>query len=236
MSAVVRLAGNLIEARIEMGESQRGLARICGMDYSTISRIESADRVPSALHLAKMLNAFKDAGLEIDLAKWAPVIEEGAQCVTTPHPDGLRVALAQGATLTITPDLAAALSGRNWQAQSSHSRRSVAGMPTPRGIRTKGDLCDAMVQMWEAVQGPSPRTMAKVVLRHVMTEHDEVPVPDLGKSTFYTMHRSLHEDRVVPRKVDNFRAWVVGCGQAKKLAQWTDAYHRAMQAPEPEED
>lgn len=40
---------------------------------------------------------------------------------------------------------------------------SVAGMPHPRGVRTKDELCEAMKQMWRQSGYRSAREMALVV-------------------------------------------------------------------------
>lgn len=58
MSARVRLAGRLIEERVAQGLSQRQLARNSGIEVSSISRIEDAQRIPSAMTLVKLASVF----------------------------------------------------------------------------------------------------------------------------------------------------------------------------------
>ncbi|MER6789520.1 helix-turn-helix transcriptional regulator [Streptomyces sp. NPDC000658] len=226
MSAGVRLAGNLIESRIEMGKSQRGLALICGMDFTTISRIEAAERVPSALHLTKMLNAFtNEGGLILDPQKWEQIIHEGTQCKATFHPDG-RVTVA-------APSTDALPHGRN--ASSNYS--SVAGRLKPRGVHSKTDLCEAMDQMWRSALFPSARqmeTVLEVYTQRIRRLGPFLPtVPFLGRTTLNSMRRGVQQDPpVFPKKVSNFRSFVVACGLEDQLEPWTQAWHRADETPD----
>lgn len=56
----------------------------------------------------------------------------------------------------------------------------------------------------------------------------------LGKSTFSMMRSGVlkSEDPVFPKKLDNFKAFVVACGLQDKLKPWTAAWHRAEATPD----
>ncbi|WP_432089109.1 helix-turn-helix domain-containing protein [Streptomyces sp. bgisy095] len=236
MSAGVRLAGRIIETRLEMGQSQRGLAEICNMDFSTISRIESAERVPSALHLCKLLNAFVSGGLKLDTEKWATIVKEATGCTVTFRPDGhvgvkAPTGMPEG---PITPDAAKRLMN-NKAALRAYSSYAVSGMPNPRNVQTRRDLCEAMEQMWRMSGYRSAREMERALGTYArFYRHDpEMGVPPLGRTTLNTMLRGVQreEDPVFPKKLDKFKAFMIACGLRNNHAPWVAAWHRAVKAP-----
>ncbi|MEU4039668.1 hypothetical protein [Streptomyces collinus] len=104
-------------------------------------------------------------------------------------------------------------------------------------MRSKLDLCEAMEQMWRAALFPSAREMERALQRYTRWTRrlgqPLSPIPDLGRTTLNTMRRSVQQDPpVLPKKVANFQAYVVARGQETKLGAWTEAWHRANQAPD----
>lgn len=237
MTAEVRLAGQLIEARCSIKQSQRGLAVLANLDVSTINRIESAERMPSALHLMKLLNAFLEEGLKLDEALWVKIAKDATGCTVTFRPDGhasvrspAEVPLVRNARGHIT------LNETTFMALKTAAAFSVVGMPSPRGVKTKGDLCEAMKQMWRESGYRSTREMAALVEeyhRYFKGDADKRVLP-LSKSTFGAMRKGVlsDEDPVFPAKLNNFKAFVVACGLQDKLKPWVAAWHRAEAAPE----
>ncbi|WP_073918977.1 helix-turn-helix domain-containing protein [Streptomyces sp. CB02009] len=236
MSAGVRLAGRIIEGRLEMGQSQRGLAEICNMDFSTISRIESAERVPSALHLCKLLNAFVSGGLTLDTETWTTIVREATGCTVVFRPDG-HVGVQAHAGLPegpITPDAAKWLMN-NKAALRAYSSYAVSGLPNPRNVRTRRDLCEAMEQMWRRSGYRSAREMEHALDKYArrFRKDSDKWVPNLGRTTLNTMLRGVQreDDPVFPKKLDNFKAFMIACGHHHILEPWVAAWHRAAKAP-----
>ncbi|MEV5689425.1 helix-turn-helix transcriptional regulator [Streptomyces sp. NPDC052164] len=65
MSNRVRLAGQLIEARLSVGLSMRQFAERSGVDSSSISRFEDAQRLPSLELLEALVSTLQEAGADI---------------------------------------------------------------------------------------------------------------------------------------------------------------------------
>lgn len=65
MSNRVRLAGQLIEARLSVGLSMRQFAASSGVDSSSISRFEDAQRLPSLELLEALVSTLQEAGADI---------------------------------------------------------------------------------------------------------------------------------------------------------------------------
>ncbi|MGW1226604.1 helix-turn-helix domain-containing protein [Streptomyces sp. NPDC002530] len=65
MSDRVRLAGQLIEARLSVSLSMRQLAALSGVDPSSISRFEDAQRLPSSELLQSLTRTLQEAGASI---------------------------------------------------------------------------------------------------------------------------------------------------------------------------
>ena len=66
MSARVRLAGRLIEARVQAGFSQRALSECVLMDPSVLSRIENAMRIPSHEQMRTLMRTLVEAGVKLN--------------------------------------------------------------------------------------------------------------------------------------------------------------------------
>ncbi|MFD4860692.1 helix-turn-helix domain-containing protein [Streptomyces atratus] len=65
MSDRVRLAGQLIEARLSVNLSMRQFAERSGVDSSSISRFEDAQRLPSSELLQALVSTLQEAGANI---------------------------------------------------------------------------------------------------------------------------------------------------------------------------
>ena len=65
MSDRVRLAGQLIEARLSVSLSMHDVGNLSGVDTSSISRFEDAQRLPSEDTLQALVLALQDAGADL---------------------------------------------------------------------------------------------------------------------------------------------------------------------------
>ncbi|RPF24725.1 helix-turn-helix transcriptional regulator [Streptomyces sp. TLI_185] len=65
MSDRVRLAGRLIEARLSVSLSMHEIGDLSGVDASSISRFEDAQRLPSESTLQALVSALQGAGADI---------------------------------------------------------------------------------------------------------------------------------------------------------------------------
>jgi transcriptional regulator with XRE-family HTH domain len=65
MSDRVRLAGQLIEARLSVGFSMHDVGNLSGVDTSSISRFEDAQRLPSEDTLRALVLALQNAGADL---------------------------------------------------------------------------------------------------------------------------------------------------------------------------
>jgi transcriptional regulator with XRE-family HTH domain len=229
MSAQVRLCGRLIEARKAIGKSQHGLADATGISVSTISRIESAERMPSALQLMKLLAAFCDEGLRLDEGDFSSVVKEATGIIVTFTEGRPKVSSSPSSQVKLSYDRKGKLelNNRTFRAITAASETSVYGMPDPHEVMNEEDLLDIMKRVWSRSGYRSAREMQELLARYHATNRDDADrdVPPLSKSTLNTMCRATSFP-----KLENFKAFLVACGVQSKLKPWTEAWHRADDA------
>lgn len=227
MSAQVRLAGRLIEARVSIGQTQRGLSRLSTVEVSVINRIESAERMPSPLHLVKLLHTFLTEGLKLDEGEWSEIVMD-ATGIELHFTDGRpRVVSPKKVKLAYDPKGRVKITGGTLTSIKAASSFAVRGRPDPKSVKTEEDLLDAMRRIWQCSGFLSCREMESVLTHSGLTtalNHRQGFVPLLSKSTLNTMRRG----ETFPKKLDSFEAFLLACGlPPTKLEPWAKAWQRA---------
>ncbi|MFW3469916.1 helix-turn-helix domain-containing protein [Streptomyces microflavus] len=132
MSDRVRLAGQLIEGRLSVGFSMREFARRSGVDASSISRFEDAQRLPSLELLHTLVRKLNEAGAGLS---WELVHEIHDRAKREPDKE-LYNSLRPVGPETGEPDPAGATSARDY-VQALRELHIWAGKPSMRELEVR---------------------------------------------------------------------------------------------------